>query len=158
MAPVSRGDAVWRVRPRRRGLTVESTRGEAPINTGRTRILVVDDDAAITATFESILGGEGYEVMTATGALEAIDLASREPFDVVLLDLVMPGMDGLVALARLRDVAPRARVIILSAYIEPDREADAFRLGAEAVLSKPPDLSKLLRFLGELARPEEPRT
>jgi CheY-like chemotaxis protein len=132
--------------------------GEVAINTGRTRILVVDDDAAITATFESILGGEGYDVQTATEAPAAIEMAGREAFDVILLDLVMPGMDGLAALARFRDVAPRARVIILSAYIEPDREADAFRLGAEAVLSKPPDLSKLLRFLGELSRPEEPRS
>lgn len=118
---------------------------------------MVDDDTAITATFENILGGEGYDVETASEGLEAIDLASREPFDVILLDLVMPGIDGLVALGRLREVAPRARVIILSAYIEPDREAEAFRLGAEAVLSKPPDLSKLLRFLGELGRPEGPR-
>jgi CheY-like chemotaxis protein len=119
----------------------------------RTRILIVDDDAAITATFENILSGEGYDVATATDGDQAIDLAAREPFDVVLLDLVMPGIDGLDALRRLRQVAPRARIIILSAYIEPHREAEAFRLGAEAVLSKPPDLNKLLRFLGELMPP-----
>jgi CheY-like chemotaxis protein len=113
----------------------------------------VDDDAAITATFENILGGEGYEVATATDGDQAIDLAARRPFDVVLLDLVMPGIDGLDALRRLRGVAPRARIVILSAYIEPDREAEAFRLGAEAVLSKPPDLNKLLRFLAELMPP-----
>jgi CheY-like chemotaxis protein len=119
----------------------------------RPRILIVDDDAAITATFENILSGEGYDVATATDGDRAIDLAAREQFDVVLLDLVMPGIDGLDALRRLRGVAPRARIIILSAYIEPDREAEAFRLGAEAVLSKPPDLNKLLRFLGELMPP-----
>jgi CheY-like chemotaxis protein len=113
----------------------------------------VDDDAAITATFENILGGEGYDVATATDGDRAIELAARERFDVVLLDLVMPGIDGLDALRRLRGAAPRARIIILSAYIEPDREAEAFRLGAEAVLSKPPDLNKLLRFLGELMPP-----
>jgi CheY-like chemotaxis protein len=121
--------------------------------TDRPRILVVDDDAAITATFENILAGEGYRVATATDGDRAIDLAARQQFDVVLLDLVMPGIDGLDALRRLREVAPRARIVILSAYIEPDREAEAFRLGAEAVLSKPPDLNKLLRFLGDLTRP-----
>jgi CheY-like chemotaxis protein len=120
---------------------------------GRPRILVVDHDAAITATFENILGGEGYAVATATDGEQAIELAARQPFDLVLLDLVMPGIDGLDVLRRLREVAPRTRIIILSAYIEPDREAEAFRLGAEAVLSKPPDLSKLLRFLGELTSP-----
>lgn len=122
----------------------------------RPRILVVDDDAAITATFENILGGEGYEVATATDGVQAIELARSRPFDVILLDLVMPTIDGLDALRRLREVAPPARVVILSAYIEPDREAEAFRLGAEAVLSKPPDLNKLLRFLGELTRPSAP--
>jgi CheY-like chemotaxis protein len=130
-----------------------SRRGGVRRVPGRPRILVVDDDAAITATFENILAGEGYRVATATDGDQAIDLAAREPFDVVLLDLVMPGIDGLDALRRLREVAPRARIVILSAYIEPDREAEAFRLGAEAVLSKPPDLHKLLRFLGDLTHP-----
>jgi len=78
---------------------------------GRSRILVVDDDAAITATFENILAGEGYRVATATDGDQAIDLAARQPFDVVLLDLVMPGTDGLDALRRLREVAPRARIV-----------------------------------------------
>jgi CheY-like chemotaxis protein len=124
----------------------------------RPRIMVVDDDAAITATFTSILSGEGYDVASATEGVEAIALAGREAFDVILLDLVMPGLDGLEVLRRLRQVAPQARVIVLSAYIEPDREAEAFRLGAESVLSKPPDLTKLLRYLGELARPEDETT
>jgi CheY-like chemotaxis protein len=118
----------------------------------RPRILVVDDDLAITATFENILGGEGYEVVTAGGGQEAIDACRRAPVDLVLLDLIMPRMDGLEVLRRLREVAPAARIVILSAYIEPDREAEALRLGASAVLAKPPDLGKLLRFLTELAQ------
>jgi two-component system response regulator PfeR len=124
--------------------------------TGRPRILVVDDDPAITTTFESILGGEGYEVAAVTDGAQAIELARRRPFDVVLLDLVMPGLDGLTALREIRRIAPESRVIILSAYIEPARETEAFRLGAEAVLPKPPDLGKLLRYLNELAPPDEP--
>ncbi|HEV8676635.1 MAG TPA: response regulator [Methylomirabilota bacterium] len=120
----------------------------------RPRILVVDDDAAIIATFKSILHGEGFDVATATDGTQAVARARREHFDVILLDLVMPGMDGLVTLRELRQVVPDTRVVILSAYIEPDREAEAFRLGAVAVLPKPPELQKLLRFLHELARPE----
>lgn len=119
----------------------------------RPRILVVDDDAAITATFESILRYEGYEVATATDGNDALRLARHRPFDLILLDLVMPRMDGLAALRDLRTVAPAARVVILSAYIEPEREAEAFRLGAVAVLAKPPDLQKLLQFLHELTQP-----
>jgi CheY-like chemotaxis protein len=123
----------------------------------RPRILVVDDDAAIIATFESILRGEGFDVATASDGSQAVARARREHFDVVLLDLVMPGIDGLVTLRELRQVAPHSRVVILSAYIEPDREAEAFRLGAVAVLPKPPELQKLLRFLNELARSERSR-
>ncbi len=126
---------------------------EHPMSTARRpRILVVDDDAAITATFENILGGEGYDVATATEGRQAIELARRAPFDAILLDLVMPQMDGLEVLRRIRTVAPQSRIVMLSAYIEPDHEAEARRLGAVAVLSKPPDLGKLLRFLHELTR------
>jgi CheY-like chemotaxis protein len=120
----------------------------------RPRVLVVDDDAAITATFESILTGEGYDVVTATEGRIAIEAAGRTAFDVILLDLVMPEMDGLEVLRRMRAVAPQSRIVMLSAYIEPDHEAEALRLGALAVLSKPPDLGKLLRFLHELTRPD----
>jgi CheY-like chemotaxis protein len=123
----------------------------------RPRILVVDDDPAITSTFQNILGAEGYEVATATEGAQAVLLATREPCDVVLLDLVMPGLDGLEVLRRLSGVAPDCRVVILSAYIEPEREAEAFRLGAFAVLSKPPELAKLLRLLADLTRPDAPR-
>lgn len=120
------------------------------------RILVVDDDAAITTTFENILVGEGYDVATAIDGPRAVDLARRERFEIILLDLVMPGIDGLTTLRQLREVAPDARVVILSAYIEPAREAEALRLGAVAVLAKPPELAKLLRFFDELTFQEHP--
>jgi CheY-like chemotaxis protein len=117
------------------------------------RVLVVDDDAAITATFEKILRGEGYEVATATDGEEAIQKARETAFDFVLLDLVMPRMDGLTALRYLNTVAPDARVVILSAYLGRNWEAEALRLGAAAVLPKPPDIPKLLRLCDELTRP-----
>lgn len=122
----------------------------------RPKILVVDDDAAITTTFQNILEGEGYEVTTATDGIRAIELARREAFDLVMLDMIMPRMDGLVTLRGLREVAPSARVVILSAFIEREREAEALRLGAKAVLAKPPELQKLLRFLHETLRRDDP--
>ncbi len=120
----------------------------------RRRVLVVDDDAAITASFEKILRGEGYEVATATDGVEAIELARQTPFDCVLLDLVMPRMDGLTTLHHLNTVAPRARVVILSAHLGRNWEAEALRLGAAAVVPKPPDIPKLLRLCAELSRPD----
>jgi len=122
----------------------------------RGRILVVDDDAGITSTFQKILQGEGYDVETATDGAEAIELARQSPFDFVLLDLVMPRMDGLTALHYLNTVAPQARVVILSAHLGRNWEAEALRLGAAAVMPKPPDIAKLLRLCDELSRESPP--
>jgi CheY-like chemotaxis protein len=119
----------------------------------RPRVLVVDDDLAIRATFAEILVGEGYDVTAAPDGPEAMRLAAGQPFDAVLLDLFMPGMDGLTVLPLLRALAPATSIVIVSAFIEPDRVAEAFRLGAAAVLAKPPNLDELLAcFRGLTAR------
>jgi two-component system, OmpR family, response regulator MprA len=114
------------------------------------RVLVVDDDATIAATFSAILRGEGYEVATAGTGAEAIQLVQERAFDLIVLDLVMPGMDGLTTLRRLRVLDPRAAVIILAADVEPKGEITALGLGAAAVLLKPPDVGKLLSLAAEL--------
>jgi CheY-like chemotaxis protein len=114
------------------------------------RVLVVDDDPAIATTFSAILRGEGYEVATAGTGAEAIHLARERAFDLIVLDLVMPGMDGLATLERLRAVAPRVPVVILAADVEPAGEVAARGLGAAAVLLKPPDIAKLLTLADEL--------
>jgi CheY-like chemotaxis protein len=119
-------------------------------STRERRVLVVDDDATIAATFSAILRGDGYEVATAGTGAEAVRLARERAFDLIVLDLVMPGMDGLTALRRLRAVNPRAAVLILAADVEPDGEVAALGLGAAAVLLKPPDIPKLLRLADEL--------
>ena len=122
----------------------------------RRRVLVVDDDAGITSTFAEILQGEGYVVATATDGLEAIEMARQAPFDFVLLDLVMPRMDGLTTLHYLNTVAPQTRVVILSAHLGRNWEAEALRLGAAAVMPKPPDMAKLLRLCDDLSSQGRP--
>jgi two-component system nitrogen regulation response regulator NtrX len=114
------------------------------------RVLVVDDDPSIIETFGAILRSEGYEVLTASSGRDAVALARQEPVDLILLDLVMPGMDGLAALPQLREARPTAPVVILCADVEPDGEVEAFGSGAVAVLLKPPDVDKLLRMVEEL--------
>ncbi len=121
----------------------------------RPRILVVDDDRGIRATFAQILDGEGYEVAAAPDGLEAVRLAADRRFDAILLDLFMPEMDGMTALRHLRELAPEAAIVILSAYVEPERAAEAYRLGAAAVLAKPPDLEELLSFFHTHTRRSE---
>jgi CheY-like chemotaxis protein len=121
----------------------------------RPRVLVVDDEAEITATFEAILCREGYEVATAKDGVQALELVCREPFDLILLDLLLPRMDGWTVLKHVREISPTAHVVILCADVDPDGEVEAFQLGAVDVLLKPPDVHKLLRLVYELTRPPE---
>jgi CheY-like chemotaxis protein len=123
---------------------------------GRPRILVVDDDLTIRSTFANILDGEGYEVAVVPDGNAAVQVAARQRFDAVLLDLFMPGMDGITALRHLRHLVPEAAIVIMSAYVEPEREAEAFRLGAAAVLAKPPDLDELLGYFRALTHRSQP--
>jgi DNA-binding response OmpR family regulator len=121
----------------------------------RPKLLVVDDDPEITSSFEAILRSEGYEVVTAKDGREALELVRQAPFDLVLLDLLLPDMDGWAILQQIRDIRPSSRVVILCADVDAEGTIEAFRLGAVDVLLKPPDVDKLLRFLDEVTRREE---
>jgi DNA-binding response OmpR family regulator len=119
------------------------------------RLLIVDDDPDITSTFKAILSSEGYDVATAGDGAEALELVRRKWFDLILLDLLLPRMDGWTVLQHFRRLAPTTRVVILCADVDPDGEVEAFRLGAVDVLLKSPDVHKLLRFVDELTRRSE---
>jgi DNA-binding response OmpR family regulator len=126
----------------------------------RPRLLVVDDDFAITSTFEAILRSEGYDVVAAQDGRQALELVRQAPFDLVLLDLPLPDIDGWTILQQLREIRPSLQVVILCADVDAEGTIEAFRLGAVDVLLKPPDVDKLLRFVDDLTRREEdePRT
>jgi DNA-binding response OmpR family regulator len=122
---------------------------------GRPSLLVVDDDPEIISSFEAILRSEGYEVTTARDGREALECVAQSPFDLVLLDLLLPDMDGWAVLERVREIRPGSRVVILCADVDAEGTVEAFRLGAVDVLLKPPDVDKLLRFLDEMTRSRE---
>jgi two-component system OmpR family response regulator len=119
----------------------------------RPRLLVVDDDSVIAATFEAILRSEGYDVATAQDGKEALEFVRQAPFDLVLLDLLLPDMDGWTVLQHLREISPNSQVVILCADVDAEGTIEAFRLGAVDVFLKPPDVDKLLRFVDDLTRP-----
>jgi DNA-binding response OmpR family regulator len=125
----------------------------------RPRLLVVDDDPLITSTFEAILRSEGYDVVTTQDGREALELVTQAPFDLVLLDLLLPDMDGWTILRHLREIRPSTRVVILCADVDAEGTIEAFRLGAVEVLLKPPDVDKLLRWITDLTSRggDEPR-
>jgi putative nucleotidyltransferase with HDIG domain len=103
----------------------------------QSKVLIVDDDQFALQSMTRALGGESYEVVTAASGLEAIELLRQDTFDLVLTDLKMPGVDGLVVLRKVREIAPQAIVLILTGYASLESAIEALRQGAYDYLVKP---------------------
>jgi two-component system nitrogen regulation response regulator NtrX len=109
-------------------------------------ILVVDDEAEIRSSLEEILREEGYGVASAPDAGEAMVLLRDTPYDVVLLDIWLPGRDGLEVLAEIRELSPEIRpeVVIVSGHGTIEAAVKATKLGAYDFLEKPLSLERTL--------------
>jgi DNA-binding NtrC family response regulator len=101
------------------------------------RILVVDDDMAMREALKDWLMEDGYEVGLAASGQEAIAMAREKNWEVILLDLKMPGMDGLEALKRLKEVDQEAEILMITAYATIDTAVQAMKQGAFDYLVKP---------------------
>lgn len=101
------------------------------------RVLLVDDESGIRRVLETLIRDFGYEVQSAAGAAEALDLFTAHPFPLVVSDIRMPGMDGLALLQRVRSQSPDAQVIMITGHGDMDIAIDCLRLGAADFLVKP---------------------
>ncbi|MDO9070708.1 MAG: response regulator [Deltaproteobacteria bacterium] len=111
-------------------------------------ILVVDDDEAIRTLLQEELEDEGYKVLIATNARDALKMVAAEPLDLVILDIRMPGMDGLEALPRILGLKEGLPVIMNTAY---SQYQDSFMSwAAEAYVVKSSDLTELKEKIKEL--------
>ena len=100
-------------------------------------LLVADDDQVARELLAEALGREGYRVRVAAGGEECVRLAEAEPFDLALVDLRMPDLDGLGVLARLAAIQPELPVVILTAFATIETAIEAVNAGAADYLSKP---------------------
>ena len=117
------------------------------------KILVVDDDAPNRLVVRTILGGAGYEVREAGDAFTALDEIDRDAPHAVLLDVKMPGMDGLGLLENLRKRGVDVPVVVLTGHGDEFTASSCLQAGADAFLDKPPERAKLLLALqGAVAR------
>ncbi len=107
------------------------------------KILVVDDEPAILEMLSRSLGDEGYRVLAVDRGEEAVDKVREEEPEVVLLDIRMPGMDGIETLSQIREFDKESSIIILTAYGSMDTVVEAMKLGAYDYITKPLDLEKL---------------
>ncbi len=107
-------------------------------------ILIVDDERGIRSTLKGILEDEGYEAFTAESGEQGLEQTGKMPFDVVLLDIWLPGMDGLKTLERIRELEDPPEVIIISGHGTIETAVRATKLGAFDFLEKPLSLEKTL--------------
>ncbi len=108
------------------------------------RILIVDDEEAIRRTLRDILEFEKYQVDEARDGMEAVVKLKREKYDVMIMDIKMPKMDGMEALERIQILKPDLPVIMISGHANIDTAVEAVKKGAFDFISKPPDLNRLL--------------
>ncbi len=110
-------------------------------------LLIADDDSQFRERLARALRQRGFTVTTASTGAEAIAQASEIELDAALLDLRMPELDGLPCLAKLLELHPHARVIILTGYGSIATAIEAVRLGACDYLTKPTDITRILDVL-----------
>jgi DNA-binding NtrC family response regulator len=109
----------------------------------KAKVLIVDDEPEICKLFSKVLSKEGYEVLTAGRGTEAIEKVQKEEPKVVLLDIKMPGMDGMETLRRLKETSQETSVIIVTAHGSMDSAVEAIKLGAYDYVTKPFDIEKI---------------
>jgi len=117
------------------------------------RVLVVDDTDHVRGMLVDMLDLDGFEVVgQAASGEEAIRLAEEMGPEVIIMDYKMPGMNGLTAARTIRDRMPSQSIIIYTAYLDPDLEAEAREIGVAMTVGKVEGLNQLERHITELCR------
>jgi len=118
------------------------------------KVLVVEDDAIQTRLVMTLLRRRGYAVVTASDGVQAMQSARRERPDLIMLDIGLPGGDGLLTLTRLRNLSETAAtpVVISTSRTEAAWESKAMKLGADGFLPKPTEPERLVGMVDRLTR------
>lgn len=122
------------------------------------RILIVDDDENIRKVITMILGDEGYAVESVDTAKKAIEITKKKFFNLALIDVRLPDMEGIELLTKMRETTPKMRKIIITGYPTLQNAMEAVNRGADAYILKPFDMEKALQTIREqLKRQEQER-
>ena len=113
------------------------------------RILVIDDDENITKVVAAILRDKGYSVDIAGSGNEAIKKTQKNHYDLMLIDIRLPDMEGTELLTKIRDTTPKIRKIIVTGYPTLNNAITAVNKGADAYVMKPFDVEKVLETVKE---------
>jgi len=110
----------------------------------KNKILVVDDEDSLRTVLCGDLEGEGYLVSSAADGQEAINILTTNDFDMILLDIKMPNVDGFEVLKFVKEKNPKTKVVMLTGFADLKNAIESKKLGAEDFVSKPYDLVDLL--------------
>ena len=123
----------------------------------KTRVLLVDDEKDFLDIMAERMEARGMEVSTATSAADALEMVIAESYDAVIMDLMMPEMDGFKALKLFKETRPDVPIILLTANVPEEKCIEAIKLGAMDVIEKPADLNILTQKIKEAkARKSKP--
>jgi CheY-like chemotaxis protein len=123
-----------------------------PVGTGTFTVLVADDNDVAQRLCKRVLEKAGYLVLIAADGLQAVDIALNQHPSMILMDVAMPGIDGLEAMRRIKEADPTMPIVIASAHsMASDRER-FLAAGADNVLSKPFRLADLVAIVAKLAQ------
>ena len=119
------------------------------------RILIVDDDENIRKVLQAILEDEGYKVETAETAKKGIERSEKAFYNLALIDVRLPDMEGIELLSKLRGTKPKMRKIIVTGYPTLQNAVSAVNKGADAYVVKPFDVEKILQTIREQLKKQE---
>jgi two-component system nitrogen regulation response regulator NtrX len=108
------------------------------------KILIVDDEISIVESLQGIIVDEGYQALCATSGEEALQVIEHEQVDLVLMDVWMPGIDGIETLKRIKETTPHLPVIMISGHGTIDTAVQATKMGAYDFIEKPPGYDKIV--------------
>ncbi len=115
-------------------------------------ILVVDDDISMCKSMALILEYNGCVVTTAEDGFQAIERVKERPFDIAFMDIKMPGINGVDAYRKIKEIRPDTVAVMMTGYSVGDLIEEALQEGAYAVLDKPLDMGKVLEIVNEITK------
>jgi DNA-binding NtrC family response regulator len=119
------------------------------------RILVIDDDESIRNSLAAILRDEGYEVDVASNGREALQKSEETIYNLALIDIKLPDMEGIDILIRMKDTVPKVRKIMMTGFPSVQNAIEAVNRKADAYLLKPVEVEKLLVTIREQLKLQE---
>ncbi len=111
------------------------------------KILVVDDDVGMRTTLEAIIEDEGYDVMVAGNGHDAVELTKRVKFDVIFLDIKLPGIDGVEVFRQVMKISPDTFVVLMTGFTVEDLISKARKEGAYSIMYKPLDIGRVVELI-----------